>query len=181
MALGGAVQGISTLTRRRQCERRQHRPATPRGEPFERSVKEETVRGAVPRRPGVSIKGPDAGCCQVRRDQITSWQIRLRAGRSDYELADEITSWQIRLRAGRSDYELADQLHLDAVIAASLADAPPTRKSLPQLRARRSDYDLGAAIAASLSRWSPQLDRWGALSAGATSVYVHRRTRTSVE
>ena len=161
MALGGAVQGISTLTRRRQCERRQHRPATPRGEPFERSVKEETVRGAVPRRPGVSIKGPDAGCCQVRRDQITSWQIRLRAG--------------------RSDYELADQLHLDAVIAASLADAPPTRKSLPQLRARRSDYDLGAAIAASLSRWSPQLDRWGALSAGATSVYVHRRTRTSVE
>ena len=51
----------------------------------------------------------------------------------------------------RSDYELADQLQLSAVIAASLADAPPTRKSLAQLRARRSDYDLDAAIAASLS------------------------------
>ena len=51
----------------------------------------------------------------------------------------------------RSDYELADQLQLDAVIAASLADAPPTRKSLPQPCARRSDYDLDAAIAASLT------------------------------
>jgi hypothetical protein len=51
----------------------------------------------------------------------------------------------------RSDYELADQLQLDAVIAASLADAPPTRKSLPQPRAQRSDYNLDAAIAASLS------------------------------
>ena len=50
----------------------------------------------------------------------------------------------------RSDYELADQL--DAVIATSLADAPPTRKSLPQLCApRRLDYDLDAAIATSLT------------------------------
>ena len=49
----------------------------------------------------------------------------------------------------RSDHELADQL--DAVIAASLADAPSTRKSLPQPCARRSDYDLDAAIAASLT------------------------------
>jgi hypothetical protein len=54
-------------------------------------------------------------------------------------------------RTQRSDYELADQLQLDAVIAASLADAPPTRKSLPQPRAQRSDYNLDAAIAASLS------------------------------
>ena len=49
----------------------------------------------------------------------------------------------------RSDYELADQL--DAVIAASLADAPSTRRSLPQPCARRLDYDLDATIAASLT------------------------------
>jgi hypothetical protein len=54
-------------------------------------------------------------------------------------------------RTQRSDYELADQLQLDAVIAVSLADAPPTRKSVPQPRARRVDYDLDAAIAASLA------------------------------
>ena len=51
----------------------------------------------------------------------------------------------------RSDYELADQLQLDAVIAASLADAPSTRRSLPQPCARRLDYDLDATIAASLT------------------------------
>jgi hypothetical protein len=54
-------------------------------------------------------------------------------------------------RTQRSDYELADQLQLDAVIAASLADAPSTRRSLPQPCARRLDYDLDATIAASLT------------------------------
>ena len=57
-------------------------------------------------------------------------------------------------RTQRSDYELADQIQLDAVIAVSLADAPTTRKSVPQpraLSAQRVDYDLDAAIAASLA------------------------------